>query len=83
MARLLANIPVLRAGDPPLLVAAANRRDYLALLGDYSLALGQPQPGEDLVRAGPERESLREFFDRQWQGSLDHVADFHRRQSAR
>ncbi len=83
MARLLANIPVLRAGFPPLLVAAAKRRNYLTLLGDYSLARGQPQLGEDPVRAGPEREALRAFFHEQWHGTLDLVADYHRRQADR
>jgi Fic family protein len=83
MARLLANIPILRAGLPPLLVGAAHRRDYLALLGDYSLRRGQPQPGEDLLQTGPEHEALRSFFLLQWQGTLDLVAEYQRRQAVR
>ena len=83
MARLLANIPVLRAGYPPLLVAAEERRNYLALLGDYSLVRRQPQPGEELVCAGPEHEALRDFFRAQWQDAHDLVAEYHRRQTDR
>ena len=83
MARLLANIPVLRAGQPPLLIKASRRRDYLVLLGDYSVRRGQPQPGEDLVRTGPERDALRAFFCDQWQHSRQLVAGYHERQRQR
>jgi hypothetical protein len=79
----LANIPILRAGFPPLLVDAGNRRDYLVLLGDYSLRRGQPRPGEDLVRTGPELEALRSFFQSQWQSTMEIVADYHQRQASR
>jgi transcriptional regulator with XRE-family HTH domain/fido (protein-threonine AMPylation protein) len=83
MARLLANIPILRAGLPPLLVRVAQRRNYIALLGDYSLSRGQVQPGEDLVCSGAEREALRAFFAEEWQGTMQFVAEFHQRQSSR
>ncbi len=83
MARLLANIPVLRAGLPPLLVSAERRRDYITLMGDYSLGAGQIQPGEGLVRSGPERAALRQFFKGQWLGTRTLVAEFHERQAAR
>ena len=83
MARLLANIPVLRAGHPPLLVSASKRRDYLVLLGDYSITLGQPRPGDKLVHAGPERNALRTFFAEQWLQTRQLVAEFHERQRVR
>ena len=83
MARLLANIPVLRAGLPPLLVSATDRRTYITLMGDYSLRRGQPLPGEDLVRSCPERDALRTFFSDQWQRTLQLVAEFHQRQAKR
>lgn len=41
MARLLANIPVLRAGFPPIVIANERRREYLLLLAGYELATGQ------------------------------------------
>ena len=41
MARLLANIPLLRAGLPPLTIPAEQRRDYIQLLADYQVAIGQ------------------------------------------
>ncbi|MFV1994977.1 MAG: helix-turn-helix domain-containing protein [Verrucomicrobiales bacterium] len=83
MARLLANIPVLRAGHPPILVSSARRRKYITLLGDYSLSRGQPEPGEALVASGDERDALKTFFSEQWQGTLQLVAEFRKRQSSR
>jgi transcriptional regulator with XRE-family HTH domain len=83
MARLLANIPILRAGLPPLLVPLSERRRYLALLGDHSLARGQPHPGEDLVPQSPERSALRDFFGSCWRGTHDLIEDYHQRQAGR
>ena len=83
MARLLANIPLLRAGWPPLLVNATQRRDYMVLLGDYSLRRGQPRPGEPLVFPGPEREALEMLFASQWKATRELVAEYHSRQVAR
>ena len=41
MARLLANIPLLKAGLPPLIIPTEQRRDYIQLLADYQVAVGQ------------------------------------------
>jgi len=41
IARLLANIPLLKAGLPPLTIPEDQRRDYIQLLADYQLAVGQ------------------------------------------
>lgn len=83
MARLLANVPVLRAGLPPLLIPSSERRTYLTLLGDYTLARGQPQPGEDLLLPGRKHSALHTFFASCWQSSFDLVEAFQRRQQAR
>ena len=83
MARLLANIPLLRAGWPPLLVSAGQRRDYMVLLGDYSLRRGQPRPGEPLVLPGLERDALETLFATQWKATRELVDEYHSRQVAR
>jgi DNA-binding XRE family transcriptional regulator len=83
MARLLANVPTLRAGQPPLLIPSSRRRTYLTLMGDYSLRRGRPRPGQPLVRAGRERSALVDFFVDQWRDSLKLVADYQKRQRAR
>jgi Fic family protein len=83
MARLLANIPVLHAGLPPILVQSEARREYLALLGDWSLRWSQPRPGEELCPDSPEKSALRSFFSEQWKTTLNLVDEFHRRQKQR
>ena len=39
MARLLANLPVLRAGLPPLVVPRERRLDYLRAIAAYQLSI--------------------------------------------
>jgi Fic family protein len=41
IARLVSNIPLLKAGLPPLLIDQNRRREYLELLADYQSKLGQ------------------------------------------
>ncbi len=41
IARLLANIPLLKAGLPPLTISEERRREYLQFLADYQIAIGQ------------------------------------------
>ncbi len=41
MARLVANIPLLKAGLPPLLIATDSRRQYIECLSQYQIAIGQ------------------------------------------
>lgn len=41
IARLLANIPLLKAGLPPLTIPDHKRRAYIQLLADYQVTIGQ------------------------------------------
>lgn len=58
LARLLSNIPVVKAGFPPVTIAKEKRRAYIQLLSQYELAVGQPKSSEDLL---PENEWLNNF----------------------
>ncbi len=60
MARLVANLPVLRAGLPPLLVPMGRRVEYVEALARWQLGIGRPRPGDDLV---PENADYRRFLD--------------------
>lgn len=40
IARLLSNIPLLRAGLPPIVIPVERRQPYIQLLAEYELALG-------------------------------------------
>jgi Fic family protein len=41
MARLLANVPLLKAGLPPLTIPVEERRAYIQTLADYETKVGQ------------------------------------------
>lgn len=83
LARLLANIPVIEGGAPPILVPQDRRRDYIMLMGDWSIARGAPRPGEPLVHPLLEREALRAFFEEVAQPARDLVGSYRKRQSLR
>ena len=55
MARLIANLPVLAAGFPPILVPMSRRGDYIDLLWIYQNAVGR---GSRLL---PTHPALRDF----------------------
>ncbi len=74
MARLLANLPLLKAGFPPLIVPEQKREDYKVLHTEYDLAVGRVESPSGLL---PQHEQLREirwFCRDAWQATLDRVA---------
>ena len=58
MARLFANLPVLAAGFPPILVPMSRRGDYIDLLWRYQNAVGRIGRGSRLLSTHP---ALRDF----------------------
>jgi len=83
MARLLANIPVIEGGDPPVLIPQELRRDYITRMGDWSIARGAPQPGQPLVPRIEPRSQLQAFFASVSQPARDLVATYRARQAGR
>ncbi|NIA26711.1 MAG: Fic family protein [Desulfobulbaceae bacterium] len=58
IARLMANIPLLKAGLPPLTIPGEQRRNYIQLLADYQLAVGQL---DESTGVWPDESLLSEF----------------------
>jgi len=83
IARLLANLPMLESGKPPLTINPKKRKNYMTLMGDYTLARGLVLPDDPLVMEGPEKIALEEFFLDEWKSSLDLLAEFRQRQNKR
>jgi Fic family protein len=83
MARLLANIPVIEGGEPPILIPQELRRDYITRMGDWSIARGTPQPGQPLVPRIDPWSQLRVFFASVSQPARDLVAAYRARQAGR
>ena len=60
IARLLANIPLLRAGLPPLTISQGDRRQYIRLLANYQIGVGRLRRSTGVW---PEPEKLRDFSE--------------------
>jgi len=83
LARLVANIPVLKAGLPPIIIPREQRKAYIDALSAYHFAVGQIHSGDELL---PEQEKMEPFetFCRQaWQTSLDLVDEAREKQRTR
>jgi Fic family protein len=77
LARLLANVPVLEGGLPPLVIPSTEREAYLRHLAAWQIGAGRITPDSELVS---KRDPLEPFVDlcrAAWQASLELVARFH------
>lgn len=83
IARLIANLPVLLGGKPPVVLPMSVREKYISLLWTYQNAVGVIKSNENLL---PDHEILKDlkrlFFDG-WQETLDLVEDARERQKSR
>lgn len=77
MARLLANLPVLNAGFPPILIDRTRRREYLAHLSGYDLEVGTARVGSSLLPSSARKDNFLEFCRECWQASLELVKEAH------
>jgi Fic family protein len=73
MARLLANLPVLRGGFPPIVIDVAGRAHYIELLWGYAADIGTLQRNSEFV---PKHESIAPFkklLQNNWNETIDLV----------
>ncbi len=75
MARLLANLPVLRAGKPPILLSRSQRTSYLRTLAEWQLDLGRAEAGSRIAPAHSKLTILRQIFQEGWSRSLRMVEE--------
>ena len=76
MARLLANLPVLFSGHPPIVVASERRVDYIKALWDYQRKAGPvSRTSPELVPQTAELAVFREILRASWRTTLDLVAE--------
>jgi Fic family protein len=69
MARLIANLPVLAAGFPPILVPMSRRADYIDLLWRYQNAVGRIGRGSRLLPPHPALRDFESLLLEEWQKS--------------
>lgn len=83
LARLVANIPVLKAGLPPVIIPKEQRKAYIDALSEYHYAVGQIKKGDELL---PDRNALKpftSFCSQAWEASMSLVDEIHKKQQAR
>ncbi len=80
MARLLANIPVLRAGYPPITISNSKRFDYIKLLSDYQLKYEEPNLKELIVG---DISEFKDFINEEWKSSIELVDSAYAEQNKR
>jgi hypothetical protein len=78
MARLIANLPVLAAGFPPILVPMSRRIDYIDLLWHYQNAVGRIDRGSRLWPPHPARREFESLLLEEWQKSTSLVEEANR-----
>lgn len=83
MARLIANLPVLRAGYPPIVIPRERRGDYIDLLWTYQTAVGQIKRRSPLFPPHPALHSFEALLKAEWQRIVLLVEEARRRESDR
>jgi len=83
MARLIANLPVLKSGYPPILIPKLLRREYIRSLSQYEIASGTPSKNEALLNMNKELDKFREFCVAAWKDAIDLVKQAHLQQEKR
>jgi len=83
MARLVANLPVLKAGFPPILIPKLKRREYILCLSGYELKEGPPKESTSLLPFNDYLNSFIKFCLESWNDSMDLVNQAHKRQKER
>lgn len=83
LARLVANIPVLKAGLPPVIIPKELRKAYIDALSEYHYSVGQIKKGDELL---PDQNGLKpftSFCEQAWKTSLSLVDEIYQKQRAR
>ena len=74
IARLLANIPLLKAGLPPLTIPGDQRRAYIQLLADYQITIGQLHETTGVWPDEPRLSAFNQFCESCYGAIRDLVA---------
>lgn len=78
IARLIANLPLLKCGYPPLLIALTRRAEYIDLLWSYENAVGVIKPGDTLLPPHADLSAFKTLLREEWRESLRLVEEARR-----
>jgi Fic family protein len=83
LARLVANLPVIRSGLPPVIIPRQQRKAYMDILAVYHFHTGRIKAGDELV---PDHDALKpfsEFCEKAWETSFRMVETIREKQQER
>lgn len=83
MARLLANLPVLRYGYPPIVIDVAGRATYIGLLWEYQSSMGTIKRASPFVPPHNSVEEFKRLLATHWNATLELVEAAKQRQKQR
>ena len=83
MARLIANLPVLRGGYPPIVILREKRSEYIDLLWDYQNGVGTIKHGSQLVPRHPAIARFETLIKNEWQQTATLVEEARKREATR
>ena len=83
MARLLANLPVLQGGFPPIVIQVDDRANYIDLLWSYAIHLGTIQRNAEFVPPHQLIEEFKKLLESNWNETLEMVKVAKERQQKR
>ncbi|MEN6440181.1 MAG: Fic family protein [Syntrophobacter sp.] len=75
IARLIGNLPCLKAGYPPIIIPKERRYDYIMALADYTLTHGVPSRDTEIIYEGTCFDRFQAFCDASWNSSLNLVEE--------
>ncbi len=73
IARLIANLPCMKAGHPPIIIEKEKRYDYIMALAEYTSTHGVPSRDTELVHEGAAFDKFCSFCEQCRQSSLSLV----------
>lgn len=83
VARLVANLPCLKAGQIPIIIEKERRYDYIMALAEYTLTHGVPSRDTPLVHEGVAFNKFRSFCGQGWRASQSLAEEAHSLQQGR
>jgi len=70
IARLIANLPLLKCGWPPLLISLERRAEYIDLLWNYENAVGVIRPKDPFLPQDRSLAAFKKLLREEWRESL-------------
>jgi len=81
VARLIANLPLLQGGFPPLLISVEKRIPYLDALWNYQTAVGVIKGSDRLLPPHPTLDTFKKLLRDEWEQSFE-IVETARQQAA-